>query len=40
MNVKKIQRLMGHADIKMTLRYVHPGEEGIVRSGRREARRA
>lgn len=28
-NVKKIQRLMGHADIKMTLRYVHPGEEGL-----------
>lgn len=28
-NVKKIQRLMGHADIKMTLRYVHPGDEGL-----------
>ncbi|HJQ31686.1 MAG TPA: tyrosine-type recombinase/integrase [Pyrinomonadaceae bacterium] len=28
-NVKKIQRLMGHADIKMTLRYIHPGEEGL-----------
>lgn len=28
-NVKKIQRLMGHADIKMTLRYVHPGEESL-----------
>jgi integrase len=26
-NVKKIQRLMGHQDIKMTLRYVHPDEE-------------
>jgi integrase len=29
LNVRKIQRLMGHADIKMTLRYVHPGEEGL-----------
>lgn len=28
-NVKKIQRLMGHQDIKMTLRYVHPGDEGL-----------
>ena len=28
-NVKKIQRLMGHADIKMTLRYVHPDEESL-----------
>jgi integrase/recombinase XerD len=28
-NVKKIQRLMGHQDIKMTLRYVHPDEESL-----------
>jgi integrase len=30
-NVKKIQRLMGHADIKMTLRYIHP-DDGSLRA--------
>jgi integrase len=30
-NVKKIQRLMGHADIKMTLKYIHP-DDGSLRT--------
>ena len=28
-NVKKIQRLMGHSDIKMTLRYIHPDDDTL-----------
>jgi integrase len=28
-NVKKIQRLMGHQDVKMTLRYIHPADETL-----------
>lgn len=28
-NVKKIQRLMGHQDVKMTLRYIHPDDETL-----------
>ena len=29
--MKKIQRLMGHSDIKMTLRYIHP-DDGSLRA--------
>ena len=28
-NVKTIQRLMGHQDVKMTLRYIHPADETL-----------
>lgn len=28
-NVKKIQRLMGHQDVKMTLRYIHPDDDSL-----------
>jgi integrase len=28
-SVKKIQRLMGHADVTMTLRYIHPGDDSL-----------
>lgn len=28
-NVKMIQRLMGHQDVKMTLRYIHPADETL-----------
>jgi integrase len=28
-NVKKIQRLMGHGDIQMTLRYLHPDDDSL-----------
>lgn len=29
MNLKKIARLMGHSDTKMTERYVHPDEDSL-----------
>jgi integrase len=29
-NLKKISRLMGHSDTKMTERYVHPDEDSLL----------
>ena len=37
-NLKKIARLMGHSDTKMTERYVHPDEDSLLAAAELAAR--